>query len=143
METCKFCQIARSELSVHEVFRNELIVAFMDRGPIRPGHIQVIPVSHYEYFDDLPIPIANEILKLGQKLARVQKIVLKVDRVGFLFTGGDIAHAHAHLVPLHEKQDITSRRYIEDEELTFKGLPNPGHEALDQMAKMLADKLND
>jgi histidine triad (HIT) family protein len=32
--------------------------------------------------------------------------------VAFLFTGGDIAHAHAHVVPMHENTDITSARYI-------------------------------
>jgi histidine triad (HIT) family protein len=43
--------------------------------------------------------------------------------VAFLFTGGDIAHVHAHAVPIHERTDITSRRYIVEETVTFRGLP--------------------
>jgi len=43
-----------------------------------------------------------------------------VDRVAFLFTGGDVAHVHAHGVPMHAKTDITSARYIvAPEELTW------------------------
>ena len=43
------------------------------------------------------------------------KEVYHVDRVAFLFTGGDVAHVHAHA-----KTDITSARYIvAPEELTW------------------------
>jgi len=43
--------------------------------------------------------------------------------VGFLFTGGDTPHAHAHAVPLVEGSDITSRRYIAEEKITFQAPP--------------------
>jgi histidine triad (HIT) family protein len=40
------------------------------------------------------------------------KAVYRVNRVAFVFTGGDISHAHAHVIPMLEKTDITSARYI-------------------------------
>ena len=40
------------------------------------------------------------------------QIAAQPDRVAFLFTGGDVAHVHAHVVPMQEKTDITSARYI-------------------------------
>jgi histidine triad (HIT) family protein len=40
------------------------------------------------------------------------KEVYGVERVAFLFTGGDVAHVHAHVVPMHHKTDVTSARYI-------------------------------
>jgi histidine triad (HIT) family protein len=43
--------------------------------------------------------------------------------VAFLFTGGDIAHVHAHAVPIHEETDITSRRYIVEQTVTCRSLP--------------------
>lgn len=138
---CQFCEIARSEESVHEVFRNERVVAFMDNGPIRPGHIQIIPTSHFEYFEDLPFNIACEIMELGQRLARVQKRVLGVERVAFLYTGSDISHAHAHLVPIVQNEDITSRRYIQESKVTFKSRPNPGNIELAKMAGRLLAEL--
>jgi histidine triad (HIT) family protein len=46
-----------------------------------------------------------------------------VPRVAFLFTGGDLPHAHAHVIPMHENTDITSRLYITREELTFRDAP--------------------
>ena len=63
------------------------------------------------------------IVTVGQKLARAMKRTLHVPRVAFLFTGGDIAHVHAHAVPIHDETDITSRRYIMEETVTFRCLP--------------------
>jgi histidine triad (HIT) family protein len=135
---CLFCRIANGELPAHEVFRDAQLVAFMDIGPIRPGHLQIMPVAHYETFDELPPELASGVMRLGQRLAKVQKALFNVERVAFLFTGGDVAHAHAHLVPLVEKTDITSRRYIEEPKLTFRALPHPGNGALEEIAAKLA-----
>ncbi len=63
-------------------------------------------------------------------------------RVAFQFSGGDVAHAHAHLIPLLEKYDVTSRSYIEQEVITFKPIPNPGNNELRTFAKLIADALD-
>ncbi|MEQ8584611.1 MAG: HIT domain-containing protein [Thalassobaculaceae bacterium] len=142
-ENCLFCRIARGDVPAHEVFRDDHVVAFLDTGPIRPGHLQIIPVDHYPYFDDLPSDLAARIVGLGQRLAKAQKSCLAVERVALLFTGGDVAHAHAHLVPMFEATDITSRCYIEQSDLTFRSLPNPGKAALTDMASLLTTALSE
>ena len=51
------------------------------------------------------------------------KAVYNVNRVAFLFTGGDVPHAHAHVIPMHEKTDITSARYfLNPETIQFSSL---------------------
>jgi len=40
------------------------------------------------------------------------KAVYGVDRVAFLFTGGDVPHVHAHVIPMVEGTDVTSARYV-------------------------------
>ncbi len=139
---CLFCRIAAGEIPTNEVFRNDRILAFMDTGPIRPGHLQIIPTAHIEYFENIPKDIACEIMLLGQELAVTQKKVLGVERVAFQYSGGDVAHAHAHLIPLVEKYDVTSRRYIEQEVITFRPMPNPGNTELRTFAKLIADALD-
>ena len=44
-------------------------------------------------------------------------------RVGFAFTGIDVPHVHAHVIPMVETTDLTSRRYIAEEKLTFRLTP--------------------
>jgi histidine triad (HIT) family protein len=79
---------------------------------MRPGHTVIVPRAHVETYEQLPAALAGRILGLGQQLARRMKALYKVERVAFFFTGTDVAHAHAHVVPIHEKMDITSQRYI-------------------------------
>jgi histidine triad (HIT) family protein len=112
MSDCLFCRIARKETPAVVLHEDDQLLAFLDIGPIREGHTQIIPKAHFDTFDVLPSELAAQILDLGQQLARRMKEIFGVDRVAFLFTGGDVPHAHAHVVPLKEKTDITSAQYI-------------------------------
>ena len=51
---CVFCQIVNGELSAHIVHRDDKVVAFLDRAPLMPGHVLVMPEQHVETLDDLP-----------------------------------------------------------------------------------------
>lgn len=137
MSDCLFCRIANGSVPAHFVYEDDLVVAFLDIGPIRPGHTQIIPRVHYDYFEVLPDEIAHRILQTGQRLAKAMKALYSVERVGFVFTGGDIAHAHAHVVPMHAPTDITSRRYITNSEVTFAALPHPEADEMQATADRL------
>lgn len=139
---CLFCRIARRECPAHIIYEDDYLVAFLDTGPIRPGHVQIIPRDHYPTFDDLTAELASRIIILGQRLARILKASHEVSRAAFLFTGGDIAHAHAHVLPMIAPTDITSRRYIAEEEITFRPIVRPSDEELSQVALCLRQALS-
>ncbi len=118
---CLFCKIAAGDVDATLLHEDESLVAFLDVAPIRPGHAQIIPRAHIPYFEDLPSELASRVFATAQALARRMKEVYDVDRVAFLFTGGDVRHAHAHVVPMHADTDITSARYlISDGEVTWR-----------------------
>jgi len=56
--------------------------------------------------------------------------------------GGDHAHAHAHVVPMHERTDITSRLHIAEETLTFRSTPRASREDLSATAARLRAALD-
>jgi histidine triad (HIT) family protein len=112
MRDCLFCRIARHDVPAVVLYEDADVMAFLDRTPIRPAHTQVIPKIHLPTFEELPEQLASKLLHTGQQLARRMKDVYEVERVAFLFTGGDVPHAHAHVIPMHEKTDITSGRYL-------------------------------
>ena len=112
MADCLFCRIADKSLDAVIVWEEADVLAFLDIGPIRESHCQVIPKRHVETFEQMSPELAGKVLELGQRLARKMKSVYQIERVAFLFTGGDVPHVHAHVVPMLEKTDITSARYI-------------------------------
>jgi histidine triad (HIT) family protein len=85
---------------VHE---DDRLLAFLDRGPIRAGHTQIVSKQHFPCFDEAPPEVVSAIVLLGQKLAVAMKRLYKVPRVAFLFTGGDVAYVHAHVLPIGKK----------------------------------------
>lgn len=109
---CAFCRIAAGSLDAVVLYEDTEVVAFLDISPVRPGHTQVIPRAHVETFEQLSPLLAARIIAVGQALARRMKVVYDVDRVAFVFTGGDVPHAHAHVIPMHLSTDVTSMRYI-------------------------------
>lgn len=112
LSICPFCDIASHKVKAVCVYEDDLVLAFVDRSPIRRGHTLVIAKQHIPTFEELPPEVGSRLLSVGQRLARRMKAVYGVERVAFLFTGGDVPHVHAHVVPMHAKTDITSARYI-------------------------------
>ena len=58
-----------------------------------------------------------------------------------MFTGTDIAHAHAHVVPMVEPHDLTSRQYIAETDLVFGPAPRAADEELEQVAAHISRAL--
>lgn len=134
---CPFCAIARKDSAAHVIFDRDEVMAFLDIRPIRPGHAQIIPKAHADAIEDVPPEVLSEMMRLAQALVRVMKAVYGVPRVAVVFTGGDIAHAHMHVVPLQEATDITSRQYIAEERITFRPAPDaPYTELLAEALKL-------
>jgi len=121
--TCIFCRIAAGELPCHAIYQDDDLLAFLDIRPVRPGHTIVIPRRHAAYFDDVPAPVASRMMLISQSIARALKQQYGVERVAYLHTGTDIAHAHAHLIPMHEVTDVTSGQYLQNRPLQVAPAP--------------------
>lgn len=139
---CLFCKIASKTVPAHIVYETDRIVAFLDINPIRPGHTQIAPKAHFAYFDDLPPDLLFEIASTGQVIARALKAIYRVQRVGFAFTGTDIPHVHGHIVPLVAPDDLTSRRYIVEDTVTYRNPPRPTHEEFMATAREIVAQLS-
>ena len=113
-ENCLFCRIANGELPAHKVHEDDHVLAFLDLHPIRPGHTLIIPKAHHVWFEDLPDDLAARVMTCGQRIARHMKTLYPVERVGFFFTGIHVAHAHAHVVPMHHVHDVSSQAYLRE-----------------------------
>ena len=122
-DTCRFCGIAQGKIASQNIAESEAALAFLDTRPIRPGHAQIIPKAHFDYVENVPPEILSEVMGLAQAVARAMKRVYPVHRVAVVFSGTDIAHVHAHVVPMLEATDITSRLYIAEQNLTFRSVP--------------------
>lgn len=136
-QTCLFCRIAAGELPAQKIHEDDHILAFLDLHPIREGHALVIPKAHHDWFEDLPVDLATRITTCAQQIARAMKRLYEVPRVSMFYTGIHVAHAHAHLVPMHHIHDVTSHAYLAEGPDGFSAPPQLPPERMSEIAGSL------
>lgn len=132
-QDCKFCQIIRGEEKSFKVFENDFAFAFMDKHPINPGHILVIPKSHVLDFYKLDDEIYQELMKVVKELSAITKEKFSPKKVGLIVAGFDVPHTHIHIVPLHDYHDITSKSLMEGKR------SNPTDKELSEAANLISN----
>lgn len=113
MKDCIFCKIAEGKMSAHKVYEDDSAVAFLDKHPINPGHILVIPKVHEPDFYNLEQEVYVHLMEVVQKLGKVVNREMNPKKVGLIIAGLDVPHTHVHIVPIHEYHDITSKSLLE------------------------------
>lgn len=109
---CGFCRIAEDPSEVVVLHAGDDLLVFLDHMPLRPGHCMIVTRAHHPYFDDVPAVLAARAMTLAQRIARAMKATHAVERVAVFATGSDIAQAHLHIAPMHDRTDLTSVRYM-------------------------------
>lgn len=99
---CMFCRISDGEVPAAMVLDDDDVVAFLDRSPVFPGHVLVVPRAHHETLLDLP---AGELAPLFGTVQRVAAAVTAaMDAQGTFVAANNVVsqsvpHFHVHVVP--------------------------------------------
>ena len=101
-EFCLFCKIVSRELEAKIIFEDEISMAFLDVGPLFPGHVLLVPKAHYHTLLDLPADLVGPFFTNAQMLTRKVQQVLKAEG-SFVAINNvvsqSVAHLHVHIVP--------------------------------------------
>ena len=104
MSETLFTKIVAGEIPCHKVYEDEHVFAFLDIGPLAPGHTLLIPKLAVERLEDVPEEVAAA---LGRVLPRLGRAVLQatgvsdyhvVQKNGAL-AGQVVPHVHFHIIP--------------------------------------------
>jgi histidine triad (HIT) family protein len=99
---CAFCGIVRGEIAAHLVLEEEAIVAFLDRRPLFPGHVLLVPREHHETLVDLPEPLLAPLFGGARLLAEAIRTAMRAEGT-FLAINNvvsqSVPHLHVHVVP--------------------------------------------
>ncbi len=105
MDTCVFCKIVEKKIQANIVYEDKEFLAFLDVRPLNPGHTLVIPKPHARWVWD--VKNSAQYGKTVQKVANALRKALKTDYVASLIFGEEVPHAHIHLVPRFQGDDLT------------------------------------
>jgi len=101
---CIFCKIASGQIPSAKIYEDEIVVAFLDIGPISDGHTLVMPRQHFEKAHNCPPELLGQIWTRLGKIAGAVASATGADGYNVLCNNGRAAgqlvdHLHFHIVP--------------------------------------------
>jgi len=101
-----FSKIISEEIPSFKIAENERFLAFLDIQPLALGHTLVIPKVETDYIFDMDSEEYSEMWKFAQIVAKKVKAAIECKRIGVAVIGLEVSHAHIHLVPINNVNDI-------------------------------------
>jgi len=108
MADCVFCKIIKKEIPSNLVYEDDKHIAFLDIGPVNPGHTLVIPKKHASNIFDMPENDLKELILVVKKicpavLKGVEAHGLNVSINNGRAAGQLVDHIHFHIIPRFNK----------------------------------------
>lgn len=101
-----FSKIIAGEIPCYKIAENENFFAFLDIFPLRKGHVLVVPKTETDKLFDLPDMYLQEMLVFAKPIARAIEKSFNCDRCGISVIGLEVPHAHMHLIPINNANDL-------------------------------------
>lgn len=99
-----FSKILRGDIPCHKVYEDDLVLAFLDIGPLSYGHTLIIPKEEVATLDQLSDEASAAIGRILPRLCRAIKHVTGCQQFNILQNNGPMAHqavfhVHFHIIP--------------------------------------------
>ena len=105
-----FSKIIAGEIPSYKIAENDKFFAFLDIFPLTDGHVLVIPKIETDKFFDVPDEYLAEMLLFSKPIAKAIEKSFKCNRCGMAVVGLEVPHAHLHLVPINNIDDLNFTR---------------------------------
>jgi histidine triad (HIT) family protein len=137
---CTFCAIVRGEAPAEIVLDDPAGIAFLDRRPLLPGHVLLVPRQHVATLPDLPVADVGPLFALARRLTRAVPQAIGSDG-SFMAINNvvsqSVPHLHLHIVPRRHDDRLFSRN------LTWTRHPYRDADHMHQVAAAIRAALGD
>lgn len=104
---CVFCDLlqAGDDEKARIVYRGEHCFIILNTFPYTSGHVMIVPYAHLDELRKLPVPAAQEMMALSQRLETVLRQIYSPDginlgmNIGQAAGAGVAGHIHMHVLP--------------------------------------------
>ncbi len=101
-----FTKIVRGEIPCYKIAETEDYLAFLDISPLAKGHTLAIPKAEVDYLFDLKEDQYVGLHLFAREVAKAIEAVVPCERIGTAVVGLEVPHAHIHLVPINQIDDL-------------------------------------
>ncbi|MDF2187359.1 HIT family protein [Paraflavitalea sp. CAU 1676] len=105
-----FSKIIAGEIPSYKIAESDKFFAFLDIFPLVEGHVLVVPKLEVDKFFDVPDAYLAEILLFAKPIAHAIESSFPCNRCGISVVGLEVPHAHLHLLPINNADDLNFTR---------------------------------
>lgn len=105
-----FSRIIAGEIPSYKIAEDEHFYAFLDIFPLVQGHVLVVPKVETDKFFDLGEEYLLRLLVFSKPIAKAIEKAFPCNRCGMSVIGLEVPHAHLHLLPINNSDDLNFTR---------------------------------
>lgn len=101
-----FTKIVNGEIPCYKVAEDEQFLAFLDVNPNAVGHTLCIPKQEIDKLFDMDEELYLGLMRFSKKVAAALEKTVPCERIGMAVIGLEVPHAHVHLIPINEMNEM-------------------------------------
>lgn len=125
-----FTKIVNGEIPCYKIAEDENFLAFLDVNPNAIGHTLCIPKQEIDKIFDLDEALYLGLMQFSKKIAIALEKAVPCKRIGMSVIGLEVPHAHVHLIPLNEMDEMRFQNKVRLSKEEFEVLVNKIQENL-------------
>ena len=101
-----FTKIVNKEVPCYKIAEDENFLAFLDVNPNAKGHTLCIPKQEINKIFEMEEDLYIGLMQFSKKIAVALEKTVPCKRIGMAVVGLEVPHAHVHLIPLNEMDEM-------------------------------------
>ncbi len=101
-----FTKIVKGEIPCYKIAEDDNFLAFLDVNPNAKGHTLCIPKQEINKIFDIEDDLYIGLMQFSKKIAIALEKTIPCKRIGMAVIGLEVPHAHVHLIPLNEMDEM-------------------------------------
>jgi histidine triad (HIT) family protein len=117
-----FTKIINGEIPCYKITETPDFIAFLDINPNAKGHTLCVPKQEIDKIFDIEDSLYLDLMAFSKKIAIALEKTVPCKRVGMAVIGLEVPHAHVHLIPLNEMDEMRFQNKVALTKEAFEAL---------------------
>ncbi|MBP6182540.1 HIT family protein [Flavobacterium sp.] len=117
-----FTKIIRGEIPCYKIAEDDNFLAFLDVNPNAKGHTLCVPKQEINKIFDIEDDLYIGLMQFSKKIAIALEKTVPCKRIGMAVIGLEVPHAHVHLIPLNEMDEMRFQNKVSLSKEEFEAL---------------------
>ena len=117
-----FTKIINGEIPAYKITEDKNYLAFLDVNPNAKGHTLCIPKQEIDKIFDMEEEQYLGLMQFSRKVSKALEKAVPCKRVGMAVIGLEVPHAHVHLIPLNEMDEMRFQNKVKLSKEEFEEL---------------------